>query len=83
MRKKRRLIPRVYYTNFRRRYGASLDKDCFRRWLSIRRYWGGALIYIGVLHHQLAFDFRSDVLADLLDTLPPRERPAPDTREAP
>lgn len=60
---KRRVVPRVSYTNFKRLYPEHYK--VFRHWFAVSRYWGGRLINVTVKHHQVTFDFRRDWLADM------------------
>lgn len=64
--KKWRLWPRVGYKSFKGVGSARLWKS----WISVTHYWGGRLIYIGVRHHFLIFDFRRNILAELAQSAP-------------
>jgi hypothetical protein len=59
-----RVIPLVTYTNFKVEYPHS---DCWSKWFSVERYWGGKIICICVRHRQLSFDFRRNWIADMID----------------
>lgn len=58
-----RWIPRVYYTNYRKRHP---NLGVFKSWLWISRFWGDRLINIGVRYHVITLDFRRDWVGDLL-----------------
>lgn len=62
--RKWRIIPRVSYTNFRK---TAASHRAFRSWFSIRRYWGGRIINIGIRHHVVTLDFRHCWLSDLIE----------------
>jgi hypothetical protein len=67
MMKKRRIIPKLGYVNYRTAF-PNLCDGVFNRWLSIHRYWGGRIVEVTVLHHQLSLDFRRNWVDDMINT---------------
>lgn len=63
--RKWRIIPRVSYTNYRKDYG----EDAARGFplFSVRRYWDGRIINVGIRYRVLSFDFRRSWLSDLME----------------
>lgn len=55
-----RIIPKVSFIN----YG---KKSCFNRLFYCSRMWSGKLIYFGIKHYAIEFDFRKDWLADMVN----------------
>lgn len=60
-----RIIPKVSYTNFRKRHPHTSTK-CFKSILSFTRMWSGRIIYINVRHHSLCLDFRKKWVSDMM-----------------
>jgi len=60
-----RSLPKFTYVSWHKAAPNS-SPNCWKRWFSIRRYWGGKLIYVEVRHHSFQFDFRRNWLADFL-----------------
>ena len=58
-----RILPKVTYTNYRKKFPNT--GGCFKSWFSVNRYWGGRIISISVKHRELSFDFRGNFLADM------------------
>ena len=60
--KKWRFIPKITFHNYN---SWNIGEDCFTKWFSINRYWGGQIIYINVKKFGLELDFRYDWLSDM------------------
>jgi hypothetical protein len=58
-------LPKFAYVNWHKA-APNASPGCWKQWFSIKRYWGGKLIYVEVRHHSFQFDFRRDWLADFL-----------------
>jgi len=66
MRLKRRLFPKVRYTNFHKQYPKTLAYPIFKAWVRVKWYWGGNIVNMQVKHHQLSFDFRRNWMEDMI-----------------
>jgi hypothetical protein len=60
-----RLIPKVYFINYRKEFPNMVD-NCFNEWFTIQRFWYGRIININIKHYCLKFDFRKNWLLDMV-----------------
>jgi len=61
---KRRVIPRVRFTNFHKKF--PISKGIWNEWFMVRRMWMGSIIEIQVRHYQISLDFRKNWMNDML-----------------
>jgi len=55
---------KVEYVNYRKEF-PTMPKNTFVRWFYFERFWAGKLWNVGVKHHCIILDFRTDVLGDM------------------
>jgi hypothetical protein len=63
--RKKRIIPKITLTNFRKAIPGIASTNCFKQWFSINRYWGGSTIEIAIRHYGVCLDFRKNWLDDM------------------
>ena len=61
-----RIFPKISYTNFKKEY-SKIGDDCFTKWFSVQKYWGGRIIGFSIKHHVVSLDFRKNWLVDMVD----------------
>ncbi len=59
-----RIIPKITYTNYKKRF-PNMSKNCFPKLFEITRFWGNRLISISFKHYILFLDFRYNWVADM------------------
>lgn len=64
--KKWRIIPKVAFVNYRKRF-PGISAQAFGQLFYIRSAWSGRLVFVGVKHFAIEFDFRRNWLAELMD----------------
>lgn len=55
---------KIEYVNYRKEFPTM--GQTHQQWFSFERYWSGKLWHIGVKHHCLILDFRTDVIGDMM-----------------
>jgi len=64
MRFKKRLIPKIRFTNYHKEF--PITKGIWNRWFVVKKAWAGSIIEIQVRHFQLSLDFRKNCMSDML-----------------
>lgn len=54
-----RIMPKVTYTNYRKKF-TNVGDGAFNQVFNIKRFWSGKIISLLIYHHELSFDFREN-----------------------
>ena len=65
MRLARKRIPSITFINYYKEMPGLKSTNAFTRWLYCEKRWSGNIIYIGIKHWCLEFDFRKNWLNDM------------------